>query len=214
MEALKLETPEPTLPRVRARRDLVTAVGGRSYRIRKGDTFLLADEKPGKYIIAANELLAQVPIDAMEQLSPQAVRSGDSRNSGVGNDKGALEKSVALQVEQRSRAEAARRYPALARAGSQENRTFLDTYNNLRQRKSEMLDDPEWPLHLAEMLAQRLGWEAVPDEESATDIPSTVEPTIAPGTRLLAEPDAVPAQPGGNVADEPPAIPLPPRTPR
>jgi hypothetical protein len=213
VEALRLEPPEPTLPRVRAIRDLVTTVGARSYRIRRGDTFLMVDEKPGKFVIAANELLAQVPSDAVEQLAPQPVRSGAgySGNSQPGAEK--VDRSTALQTEQRSRAEAARRYPALAKAGSAENRTFLETYNNLKQRKSDMLDDPEWPLLLAEYLAQRLGWEEANTDEEGTgaSIPSLVEPKIAPGTRMLADPNA-PTSPDS--AEDDSRIPRPPRTPR
>jgi hypothetical protein len=219
MEALKLETPEPTLPRVRAVRDLVTTVGGRSYRIRKGDTFLLADEKPGKFIIAANELLAQVPSDAMEQLNPQVVRAGRGPNAASQSEKGALDKNLTVQLEQRSQAEAVRRFPALGKAGTEEHRAFLETYNDLKQRKSEMLDDPEWPLMLAESLARRLGWEeAAVEDEPTSDTPPVVEPSIAPGTKLLAEPDAPAfppaAQPADKSGDREPGIPLPPRTPR
>ncbi len=219
VEAFKLDAPEATLPRVRAVRDLVTTIGGKSYRIRKGDTFLMADEKPGKFLIAANELIAPVPIEAMEQLSPQAVRS--MAGSGSGPEGRGLDKTMAQQVEQRSRTEAIRRYPALARAGSDENRIFVETYNDLKQRKSELLDDPEWPLHLAEMLAQRLGWEeAATGEDPAADLPpSVVEPSIAPGTRMLVEPDAPaapPVPPAESLPEAPeePAIPLPPPTPR
>jgi len=221
VDALRLDTPEVTLPRVRAIRDLVTSAGGRSYRIRKGDTFLLADEKPGKFIIAANELLAQVPSDAMEQLQPQRVNSAGSLNRADG-DKGALEKSVTQQVEQRSRAEAVKRFPALSKAGSPENRAFVETYNELKQRKSDMLDDPEWPLILAESLARRLGWDEVATEdEPVDDSPAVVEPNIAPGTRMLAEPEGAarpattdPLPPADSLNDPEPAVPLPPKTPR
>jgi hypothetical protein len=214
MEALKLETPEATLPRVRAIRDLVTSVGGRSYRIRKGDTFLLADEKPGKFIVAANELLAQVPVDAMEQLPPERARSDGGTTAGSNGEKGALEKSVAMQVEQRSRAEAARRFPGLSKAGSPENRTFVQAYNDLKQRKADMLDDPEWPLILAESLARRLGWEeAATEDEPVDEAPPVVEPKIAPGTRMLAEPGAPTSPPPDVLEDTAPAIPPPPRTP-
>jgi hypothetical protein len=223
MEALKLETPDADLPRVRAIRDLVTTVGGRSYRIRKGDTFLFADEKPQKFIISANEMLAQVPMEATEYLPPERVKAADHAG---GDTKGALEKSVAAQVEQRSRAEALKRYPALGKAGSVENKAFVETYNTLKARKSDMLDDPEWPLHLAEYLAQRMGWEEAPAEDDPTgESPAVVEPKIAPGTRMLAEPDAeaapLPAAPtapiapaNGDTGDDDSGIPPPPPTPR
>jgi len=65
----------------------------------------------------------------------------------------------------------------------------------------EMLTDPNWPMLLAEMLGPRYGWE---DLEEKEETPETVEPAIAPGTKILAEP----------TGDDDALIPPPPRPPQ
>jgi hypothetical protein len=119
-------------------------------------------------------------------------------------DQSALDKQASAQVTKRAQAEAARRYPSLGRAGSRENTIFVEAYNDLKHRGSDLLDDPEWPLELAQTLAQRLGWKeaGVVDDET----PAVVEPQIAPGTKVLAEP--IPREPAPSEESD---IPPPPR---
>ncbi len=203
VDALKLETPEPTLPRVRAMRDLTTTIGGKSYRIRKGETFLLSDEKAGRYEISAGEFIARVPVEAMDQLAPEPVKkSGPAASPKPApiENRAATDPEFA-QTLAKSQKEAARRFPGLAIKGSTENKIFLDAYNHLKTTGSEMLDDPNWPVLLAEMLGPRYGWEDLDEKDPA---PETVEPTIAPGTKMLAEP----------TGDDDALIPPPPRSPQ
>lgn len=209
IDALRLETPDQNLPRVRAIRDLTTAIGDKTYRIRRGDIFLFADQKAGEITISAGEFLARVPESAMEIL---AMRGSASSPAGkpADNGKSALEKQEEAKLTQRAQQEAARRYPALGRAGSEENKVFLEAYNELKSRHSDLLDDPEWPLELAQTLAQRLGWK---ERGVVEDTPPVVETNIAPGTKVLAEPPAPPAaepEPATSDSDIPP----PPKTPR
>jgi hypothetical protein len=58
-QSLKYEAPEATLPRVRASRDFNLSIGGKTYAVRRGDTFQFRDEKNSEYIIVAGEFLAR-----------------------------------------------------------------------------------------------------------------------------------------------------------
>lgn len=218
----KIEPPDPSLPRVRAVRDLVTVIAGKTYSIRSGDTFLLAEEKGGEVSFSAGEFLARVPAESMAMLAPLAAKTAPAEPS-PGDTRSAAEKTADAQATQRAQAEAMRRFPGLGKAGSPENKAFLDAVNDLKARKSEMLGEPEWPLQLAETLANRLGWQAAGViEEEPAPIGAVEEPAIAPGTKVLSDPaDSLPAEPA--VTDPPailtekmpedPEIPPPPKVP-
>jgi hypothetical protein len=199
-QSLKYEAPEPTLPRVRASRDFNLSIGGKTYAVRRGDTFQFRDEKNGEYIIVAGEFLARVPLDSMDQLTPEPGRAANAKSSGD-DQMGALEKSVNAKVTKKAQEEAARRFPGLRQQGSTENKTYLEAYNDLKSRKSDLLEDPEWPIRLAEILAQRFHWE----EAGVVDVdaPPVTEPAIAPGTKMLSEPQ--------EIADPKPPIPTKPQ---
>jgi hypothetical protein len=183
----KYETPDPSLPRVRASREFDISIGGRIYTIRAGDTFQLRDEKNGEFVIVAGEFLARVPLDSMDQLAPEANRNAAAKPGDDG--KGALEKSEADKITRKSQVDAARRFPGLAHKGSDENKLFLEAYNDLKKMKSDLLEDPEWPMRLAEILAQRFSWQ----ESGVIDVdaPPVTEPSIAPGTKMLSEPEDI-----------------------
>jgi hypothetical protein len=227
-QSLKYEEPEPTLPRVRASRNFNISIGGRTYSIRKGDTFQFRDEKNNEFIIVAGEFLARVPLDSMDQLTPEPARAADAK--GTADDgKGAIEKAAIAKITKKAQEEAARRFPALRQQGSAENKLYLEAYNDLKKRNSEFLEDPEWPMRLAEILAQRNQW-----QESGVvdfDAPPVTEPSIAPGTKMLSEPHEIanphpstPPAPAAAPASRPPAddglpkrdsdIPPPPRGPQ
>ena len=198
VEALSLETPAPTLPRVRALKDTTTQIGAKTYRIRKGDVFFFAEEKPGKIMFSANDSLATVPRDTMELLTPERARSSDSGRGESGFDGEApsepatnpSDKAAMAKITKQAQEQAVRRFPALGRAGSEENKEFLRTYAELKKERRSFLSDPEWPLNLAEILAQRNGWQAAPDPtdptgDPAVEEPQVVEPANAPGTKVL-----------------------------
>ena len=222
IEALKLELPDPALPRVRAARDLTTSIGGRSYRINRGDIFLYSEEKGGEVALAAGEFLARVPSNAVEMLAPEAGRSV-AETTKPDDAQSALEKQANAEITARAQKEVARRYPGVSKKGSPENRAFVDAVSQLSARRSDLLDDPEWPIELAQTLAHRLGWKesGVIDDET----PQVVEPTIAPGTKVLADPSpsepfvdpnpppVTPPSPQPEPAGDP-DIPPPPRVPQ
>ncbi len=183
IQALRLETPDPTLPRARATRNLTTTIGGATYRINQGDIFLFAEEKGGEMTLSAGEYLARVPTDSMAMLAPEPPRAADVK---IDDGQSALEKKANAAITARAQQEAARRYPALSRVGSPENKDFVNTAKELADRHSDFLENPEWPLELAQMLARRNGWKerGVIEDEA----PAVVDSRIAPGTKVLAEP--------------------------
>ncbi len=203
VESLRLEPPDASLPRARATRSLTTVIGGKTYRIDAGDAFLFSDEKGSELIISAGEFLARVPSDAMELLAPAPAKA----NAKAEDTRSPLDKQIDAQATQRAQQQAARRFPGLGRAGSDENKVFLEAYNDLKRRNSDLLDDPDWPIQLAQTLAHRLGWKesGAIEDETAT----VVESPLAPGTKVLA-PEPITAAPAP-VAD--PDIPPPPREP-
>lgn len=216
IQALRLETPDPTLPRARATRTFTTTIGSTTYRINQGDTFLFAEEKGGEMTLSAGEYLARVPSEAMAMLAPEPPKVADLK---IDDGQSALEKKANAEITARAQQEAARRYPALSRGDSPENKDFVSTAKELAARHSDFLENPEWPLELAQMLARRNGWKerGVIEDEA----PAVVDSKIAPGTKVLAEPTAPePAEPAPVIPSPvtpersvDPDIPPPPREP-
>ena len=91
---------------------------------------------------------------------------------------------AAIEIERRARTEALRRFPALASANSAENQEFLQAVSELKQRGSAMLKDPEWPIRLAEILAQRSNWQEAADSEDEVvgrgAAPPATPPSVGP----------------------------------
>jgi hypothetical protein len=217
-DRFQIEEPSPSLPRVRASRDFTAQVGGKNYRVHKGEIFQLSDEKNGEFVVHAGEFLARVPVANMDQLAPESAKPTASATKAAKDDgKAPLEKAVLAKVTQRAQAEAMKRFPGLGQKGSNENKLFLDAYNELKRIDSEILADPEWPMHLAEILAQRYTWK----EEGVIDptVPEVVEPTLAPGAKMLADPTEAPespslTDPANDLPDMDSEIPPPPKGPQ
>ena len=114
-------------------------------------------------------------------------------------------------VTESAKAEATRRYPALAIKDSRENEVFVTTYRQLRDSgNADFFSNPEWPLELAERLATENGWAR--GDRSA---PAAAEPVEAPG---IEPPGMEPNAPAENTAGRPPQLPPtdlePPQIPR
>ena len=79
------------------------------------------------------------------------------------------------EITNRAKAEAAKRYPALAIKDSMENTIFVTTVQDFRTNPNvaDFFEDPQWPLVLADMLAERNGWKR-------SDVPQPDAPAPAP----------------------------------
>ncbi len=80
----------------------------------------------------------------------------------------------------KSIAEARRRYPAVGREGSPENKAYLEAYQDLDSRKTDFFERSDWPLRLVELVAKQEGWKRVdaspaPGKASGVKITDTKE---------------------------------------
>ncbi len=172
--------------------DSQVKAGRKMYRVKSGEKFSLIDERDGAVYFAANEIRVSLPAAAVE------ISDGRPPQPAVAAAPAASEPApqTPAQITQRAQREAMRRYPALAVRGSVENELFVNTYNELKVVGSEILNDPEWPLDIAESLAKRNGWRAVDEPSPAgnvaqpTGVPAVEAPQ--PPTPQLAPPPEVP----------------------
>jgi hypothetical protein len=163
--------------------------GRKIYRVKAGEKFPLVEERDGAVYFAANEIRVSLPNAKVE------VSGGRPPEPTVAVRPAAPEPEpeTPAQVTQRAQREAMRRYPALAVRGSAENELFVNTYNELKVVGSEVLNDPEWPLDIAESLAKRNGWRAVDDPAPAGDAvrqlgaPEIPAPQLAPPSNAAPE---------------------------
>jgi hypothetical protein len=175
-EALHLMPPDPSEgSRVKILQDSQVTVARKNYRVQAGETFPLDNAKDGFVTFVAGEFSAKVPQADVQILGPQRALAGskatkNSAHAGLSASEKEHERDPAdVEIERRARAEALRRFPALASQGSPENQEFLTAYNQLKEKHSAMLDDPEWPIRLAESLAQQSQWEEAPETANATE---------------------------------------------
>lgn len=178
-DALNLAPPDPAEgSRVKILSDTEVTIGRRNYRVRAGDTFPFEEASGGTVTFAAGEFLAKIPANAVQILGPQRMQPGAPLRTAARPARDELAAAstadpASIEIERRARAEAIRRFPALGVKNSPENREFLRTYNELKQKQSAMLEDPEWPIRLAEILAKDSGWREANDAETdpAPDAP-------------------------------------------
>jgi hypothetical protein len=74
------------------------------------------------------------------------------------------------QEVKRSMIEARKRYPAIGIEGSEQNRAYVEVYEELDKLRPDFFSKGDWPVRLAELVAKREGWAR------------TVEPKSAAGT--------------------------------
>ena len=113
-----------------------------------------------------------------------------------------------MHITQLAQVEAMRRYPALADKDSEENHLYLARVADLKNVMPELLEDPLWPLVIADKLALAQGWkraDATPDDSTPP------EPT-AEGEKNSAKP-ASPVPPTDQTSPLPPTDPASPPVP-
>jgi len=174
IEAFALTAPDLKAgPLVRITKDARVTVEGKTYLVRAGDQFTFAARKGRDVTIAARDLLITVPAEATEVI--------EEKPTGVTPPtvaEPAAPEQTTAQRTAASQREAIRRYPALGIKGSLENQMFVSLYTELRDNGGDdFFANPEWPIELAELLAQRERWQlgAPPATTGPNDPPA--EPT-------------------------------------
>jgi hypothetical protein len=184
---------------VRVIRNSNVAIEGKEYRIATGELFPLYRVTEKEVIVKGRDFLISLPPDVLQvvraKLQTETVSAaGTERSTPVETGSKEQDEVTApdrADISRKAQNEATKRYPALGIRDTAENRIFLDTYRRLRDADSELLKDPEWPLQLAEALAEREGWKRA----DVAPVPPPPRP-VAAEQRITAEsPDAAPGFP-------------------
>ena len=145
---------------VRVLKDSRVLVGRKPYLIKAGEIFAFDSARENEVVFQAKELRLSLPNDAVEIFGPTGESATAAASPVVLNLPTAPQAPAAsAETTREAQREAVRRYPALALKDSAENKLFVETYRDLKNHNSELLEDPEWPLLLADLLAKREGWE-------------------------------------------------------
>ena len=166
--------PPPTAKNIiTVTRESQITINGKKYRIHEGSRFPFTKFTDGIVTFQANGQDATIS-SAFVQFT-------------------GMSRETPQEITRLAQVEAMRRYPALADKDSEENHLYLARVADLKNVMPELLDDPLWPLVIADKLATAQGWKRA-------DLPS--DDTTPPAT-----------PPEGEIKDAKPALPLPPDDP-
>lgn len=144
--------PPDSIAHVEVLQDSPVLVGRKRYLIKAGERFALEEVKANEVFFLANELRVALPVDAVRIVADK------TPGASMPPPPPPTLPETPVQVTARAQLEAVRRYPALGVKDSPENQLFLEAYRELRNSGSNLLKDPEWPVHLADSLARQEGW--------------------------------------------------------
>jgi hypothetical protein len=193
-QSFALSQPEGDGKQVKVLRDSRVVVGEKPFLIKTGDRFPLIGVKGNETTFGVRDLHVSLPSNVVEIVDPTALSKGvslanskagasapgDAKAPGKSNP---AEDGQLAEITRAAQQEAMRRYPALSIKDSIENAMFVSTYKQLRDAGSdEFFSNPEWPMQLAELLAQREGW-----------VRGSGPVTTAPAPVLDPPADAIPA---------------------
>jgi hypothetical protein len=209
-ESFALTPPEPKSGgRVKALRDSRVVIEGKPFLIKAGDVFPLAEAKGSEVTFKVRDIRIALPAHVVEVLDepPAAVKTIAEEKPKPEPAAAAPSKAAAMpagiaRVTALAQEEASRRYPALSVQGSQENKIYISTYQELKHGGGEeFFNNPEWPLELAELIAKREGWRRQ-DIAPAPNAPPA--PDAGPGPATTDPLNVPPADAGAMPADGPP----------
>lgn len=137
-------------------RDVTVTLDGRSFLFKKGESFPVLQFLPSEIVLAAGDLKAPIKREDV-----QVEENNTPVNTPVASmeDETPLSEAERKEVVRRAQDEAIKRYPNLAVEGTPEHSLFMAEYTNLTDSGSGLFDDAQWPLLLAEFLADKHGWE-------------------------------------------------------
>jgi hypothetical protein len=161
---------------VRVLKDSRVLVGRKPYLLKTGELFPYDSKRDNEIVFQANELRLSLPEDAVEVFGPTsdaAALASENAPAPRGPNLPSAPPAAPASAEatREAQREAVRRYPALALKDSPENKLFVETVRDLKSHNSELLEDPQWPLVLADLLAKREGWARRSSTEPASTSP-------------------------------------------
>ncbi|MDQ3622686.1 MAG: hypothetical protein M3463_09385 [Verrucomicrobiota bacterium] len=194
-----LQLPQESLSEgkyVRVVADSKVTIGRNEYRVQPGDVFPLIEARSDEVVFSAKGFRLSLPAGNVEIVDADQMRVADAAPSTNTQSLPASvsrtsDKEAPADITDRAQVEAVRRYPALGVEGSPENRLFVQTVKRFKAERPEFFEEPEWPVFLAEGLAQENGWVRVsrrparPDASPPPAAPaSPAPPPPAPGEGL------------------------------
>jgi hypothetical protein len=182
-QSFALAKPQGDGKQVKVTRDSHVVIGDKTFLIKAGDRFPLLAQEGDQTAFAVRDLRLSLPANVTEIVDPTAVAAAAVKPAGAApaatvsatagaassapapvaasktGAKATDEDSSLAELTRSAQQEAMRMYPALAIKDSLENAMFVSTYKQLRDAGSEeFFANPEWPLELARLLADREGW--------------------------------------------------------
>jgi hypothetical protein len=170
INSFALSKPQGDGKQVNVVRDSRVVIAEKPFLIKAGDRFPLLGIKGDDTTFAVRDLQVSLPSSVVEIIDPKALAKGVSSapaNPAAASPPAAkapaksepLDDVALAQITRSAQEEAMRRYPALAIKDSLENAMYISTYKAFRDAgNDEFFAKPEWPIELAELLAQREGW--------------------------------------------------------
>lgn len=144
-----------TDPHARLLADTKVQIAGQAYLARAGETFPLLEQAGADLLIAAGSEAIPLSTAEAEVITPARTAAGSDGAKQPETPEQAAARAAKTRAAQ---AEAMRLYPALRVLGTRENKAFIDAHARMKESTPEALDDPEWPLQLANALAESQGW--------------------------------------------------------
>ncbi len=182
-ESFVIESPDANKDDyARVIRNTTVAIEGKNYRIAIGELFPLFRVAEGEVIVKGRDFLISLPPDILQVVRKERSTENDSGSvsatakstpTGETETKDDFTAVDRAEMTRNAQTEAIKHYPALGIRDTAENRAFLDTYKRLKLSDSDLLKDPEWPLQLAEALAEREGWRRA-DIAAVSPLPGAV----------------------------------------
>lgn len=168
-------------------RDLEVTIDGRKGRLKEGQLYKLLSFEDGIVTFLAGDQQVEIEEDYVKfvgqsQETPEAIRAMAQK-------------------------EATDRYPEIGVENSKANRLFLKAWMDLRDdpEGKVLLDNPRWPVILADQLAQLHGWRRADVEEDPVADKGVIPASPAESTEPDIGPDAPAQGPSRGTQSAPPA---------
>lgn|GEM_PF-2542215 len=144
---------------IRISKDTTLSIDGTQWLLKEGETYPLVSLEDGRATFKKDGKTGTI----------------DAGSVTFTTEKPPAKQSPASDITKQAKLEAAKRYPELSKFGSEANDVYISTYRELQSAAPDYFKDPEWPLKLAELIAEREGWKRADLAVGALDAPIPME---------------------------------------